>query len=126
MEQSLCRRPKEWSERLDENQSALQFPNNVPGTVIKPCTHGTKGKRPPQAGEQLREEELYWEEATRCLGCHIATLELGVDVEDTGWGRSNQLCSQKSCVSSRALVAVQSWRKGGSERCTCLLPKFVF
>lgn len=42
-----------------------------------------------------------------------------------GWA-VYQLSSQKSCVRSRALQTVQSWRKGSSERSICLSPKFVF
>lgn len=58
---------------------------------------------------------------------HRATWELGVDVGDV-WrgGAVLQLSSQKSCARRRAPEAVQSWRKGTSERSTCLLPKFVF
>lgn len=75
----------------------------------------------------MRGRRPFWEEATRCSGCCIATSELGVEVEALrlGWA-VYQPSSQKSCVRSRALQAVQSWRKGSSERSTCLSPKFVF
>lgn len=60
-------------------------------------------------------------------GRHCATWELGVDVGDVRRGGAIlQLSSQKSCARRRALEAVQSWRKGTSERSTRLLPKFVF
>lgn len=56
-----------------------------------------------------------------------ARWELGVGVEERRLGREvYQLWSQKSCVRRRALEAAQLWRKGSSQRSTCLSPTFVF